>query len=790
MKKKRIIGFKSWLWIIAGFLFFFPELTFSKGLYQISGFVRDSISHEVLIGASVSVKEGNMLTMTDQHGYFKVSLPEETPLTISYIGYQQVTLTPTANSLLYVYLKTSTMLDAVTISAKIIQRPGIITLNAEEIESTPALTGKPDVMKVLQLYPGVQTLSEAASQLLVRGGDPGQNLYLLDHVPVTYVHHLGGFMSVFNADMINRVDFYAGGFPASYGGKTASIVDIAQREGNISGHKGSYSLGVTDASLLLEGPAGKNCSYIVTARKTLVDPLMMLATLVLEGNDNLIAYGFHDINAKFTWRPNYKQLVSVNLYQGDDYLNLANKSGLTSKEDKNVVTQQWGNWLVSARWNVVLGRYGYLENIVSYNRYRNQDKQAYRIKEANELTDVKRIDRSSVQDISWRMNGQLSIMTSWDLAYGSQLSYLLYEPNYVYRSTATTQALRLISSSISSAIYFDNTIHISSVLDFKPSVRFCTYSNQGKTFPRLEPRVELTFRASRNHLLLANYMEVNQFEHLIFTQGTIMSKEIWVPATPDIQPQHSRQVSLTWNDHYNNHPFSTDVTIYYKKISNLVTLKEGYENIVGITGIEDKVVSGGTGTAYGAEFMLRKNKGPWTGYVSYAWSEAYRQFDAINEGKQYAYEFHRPHSISLNLNRRLNKVWTANLVWVYQTGLPYTPALAKQYTPLLAINNPSETVLYQALIYGERNSARMSDYHRLDLSASYTTRSKKGHKVVWTFSVYNAYNRKNAYDYYYNDNPTDYMYTPEYNEKTAALQLYKLSLFPVIPSVSYRVYFK
>lgn len=750
---------------------------------QLSGFVRDAQNGEVLIGANVWEKNQKTGTSTDNRGYFSLIVNSPCRLSVSYVGYkhQNLNILSDKDSLITVTLEAENSLNEITVTA--IQEKGfeVTRLSAKELSLIPTLGGKPDVIKALQQLPGVQTQSEGMSLMMVRGGEPGQNQYLLDNVPLTYVNHLGGFMSVFNPDMINSVDFYKGNFPARHGGKLSSIVDVTQREGDVSKHQGSFSLGVTDVSFTLEGPlSNKKMSYIVTARKTLVDALLAGASTISGGNYAIVAYGFHDINAKLTWKPDERNGLSLNFYQGDDYLNFWTKPWKMVNDESSHINQQWGNWLISGRWNSVVNSKTYVENILSYSRYRNKSGQKYSYKEDEITEKIETLNRASVNDFSFRSAWKYSLMKNWNVEFGGQIGYLLYEPNYNYLSTSATPFIGDIYHSIESAVYLDNKINLLSGLMLQPSLRVSNFSNNGQNFPEVEPRVNLTYKLKNEQSFNLNYMRVSQSSHLVFAQTELLKREVWLPATSALQPEISNQFSASWNGNFAEGKYSAETNLYYKKMEHLVTLKEGYENMLGITGVENKIESEGVGIAYGAEFMLRKNTGKWTGSASYAWSHAERNFANINSGRSYEFDFNRPHSFTLNVNRDLGKNWTMSVVWILQSGMPYTPAMGKYFTL-----NPETGETGLEVIYGTKNSGRMQPYHRLDVGFNHTITTKRGNKAVWTYSIYNVYNHINPYSYYYdNDNKLD-----NFTDYNRPLNLYKIGIFSIIPSISYKVYF-
>lgn len=773
--------FKSSL--VLTLFFLFTNLYLNASQFRISGFVKDKKTNETLIGANIWIENQKTGTTTDNNGYFSLKVDAPCEMMFTYVGYRslQFSINIKKDTLLVVHLVPENNLKELIVSAKAQNTPGVTRISAAELQLIPTIGGKPDVLKAIQLLPGVLSQSEGMSLILVRGGEPGQNLYLLDNVPLTYVNHLGGFTSVFNPDMINSVDLYKSNFPARQGGKLSSIVDITQREGDVSKPKGSFSIGIIDATLTLEGPlANKKMSYLITARKTLYDAVMAATSYYAPESDGVLTYGFHDINAKLTWKPDNVNVFGLNFYQGSDYINIWSKKDEKKPDDKNHILQAWGNVMVAGRWKRVFSSKLHAENILSASKYNNGLKQQYSFKENDSIYNYKVAYRTSVTDISFRSNWKYELLRNWNVEFGGLASSLSYEPSYYFSTYDADNKPREIFRSFESALYLENKIQLFSRILFQPSIRFVHYLNDGNKFDAWEPRLSLGYKISGSQNLSLNYQRITQNSHLVFAQGAFFKQEIWLPASKNILPQASRQLSLSWNSSYFDAKYSTEINVYYKKMSNLATLKEGYENMVGMEGTENKMETNGEGLAYGTEFTLRKNTGKWTGSLGYAWSVANRRYEHINSGNAYEFDYNRPHNIILNISRKLKNNWTFNAVWVYQTGHPYTPALGKLYAIDLA-----NSKLSTELIYGLKNSDRMADYHRLDLGLNHTVTTRKGNKAIWTYSLYNAYNHINPYNYYYeNDNHDQngvYLTKP--------LKLYKISLFNFIPSISYKFFF-
>lgn len=744
---------------------------------NVAGYVKDELTGEKLIGAYVIETGTSNGTSTDNNGYFSLVLSGN-ELRASFIGYQTKYLTIKHDTLLIINLKGGQEIETINVEGERFKKFNVSTLNAREIISIPAIGGKPDVIKTLQLLPGIQTQSEGTSLMNVRGGNPGENLYLIDNVPLIYMNHLGGFTSVFNPEMINSIEVYKGGFPARYGGKLSSVVAISQREGNRDRIKGSFGIGVTDASLSIEGPINDKWTFIVNGRKTLTDGLFLIVSSLAD-QDFLVRYGFHDVNAKLTWRPNVKNSVSFNLYQGDDYLHYLNKPKLHKDDGRNELQNIWGNWLASARWSTTLSPKLYAENTVSFCRYRLKLNWNYNHKA--DSIDFHRENISSVQDFRVSSDWKYKINRGWSLGFGLQNSLLSYVPNKYYSSNLLMipDFERIYTNE--TALYLNNNLVLFDKLEANIGGRLTRYVNADYSDWSFEPRVSLNLQILKNQAISMTYQKVKQYAHLIFSAGNILNNEVWVPADAQFKPSESNQYSLGLKGNFYKHMFEYEISVYYKDMLNLSTYREGYQNFMGDGGWRSKIETNGKGTSYGAEFLLKKVKGDWTGFVAYTYSKTTRQYPGINRGVEFLFDYDRPHALAININRKLNVKWDFGLNWVYQTGLPYTPVIGRQ----MALQ---ERGLGEALIYGERNSGRIKDYHRLDLGFTLHSLTKRGRNCEWIFSVYNAYNRRNAYNYLYGYRKR--AGSTYYNKQPGeSLKLYQQSMFPIIPSVAYKVYF-
>lgn len=771
MKSSRALIFTVFLLLLVN--------TISAQLH-ISGIVKDDITGERLIGANILEAGTTNGISTDNNGYFSL-VTKKGNIKISFIGYKSTTLQFSSDTMVHISLEPGEQIDEVTVRGEQSKRFNISTLNKKEMLSIPSIGGKPDVLKALQMLPGIQSQQEGTSLLNVRGGNPGENLYLFDNTPIIYVNHLGGFMSVFNPDMINNIEVYKGGFPAKYGGKLSSIVSIAQREGDKSKLKGSLGIGVTDVSFCIEGPLlNKKASFIVTGRKTLTEPLYLLACNLTESDYNII-YGFHDLNGKFSWHPDDKNSLYFNFYQGDDYIKTWNRDYKSTKE-KYSFSNTWGNWLLSARWNKVISPRLFVDNTFSYTRYRLNIANSYLLK-STDTVDYKIGYQSTVQDFSIRSDWQFSPVRNLTFDFGAVSSFLAHIPNKTNfpDKTSNTDFERILANETS--IYANGRFTVFKYIDANIGARLVNYHSDNFNKTVIEPRIMVNAKLTPSQTVNFTFQHMNQFAHLVFTSGSIMNNEIWIPADKNINPSGSVQYSAGWKGSFLKDNIQIEANIYYKELNNLATYKEGYSNLMGDGNWRSKIETGGSGLAKGVELLIRKTTGKWTGFLGYTYSKSTRKYPNINRGEEYLFEYDRPHSVSININRQISEKWDFTLSWVYQTGLPYTPVIGRQ----IAIGRTTRIFYNEEFLYGERNSARMKDYHRMDVGFTYTTINKRGRKEIWNFSVYNLYNRHNPSSYYYGYDKDGFVrYDPE---NYTPIKQYQISFFPIIPSVSYKVFF-
>ncbi|MCC2547761.1 TonB-dependent receptor [Hymenobacter sp. BT175] len=759
------------------------------GRFTISGHVRDGATGESLIGVAVVNPATGQGTATNTYGFYSLTLPaaDSVKLLVSYLGYEKQRLGLKADrSLTYdVRLKPlSAELSGVEVvgsrEEKISRstRMGTINVPVSQIKLLPALFGETDVLKVLQLLPGVQSGSEGSSGLYVRGGSPDQNLILLDGTPVYNAAHLFGFFSVFNADAIKNVELIKGGFPARYGGRLSSVLDISMKEGNMEKFHGEGAVGIIASRITLEGPIKKDtASFIFSARRTYIDvltqPLVKLAT---EGVS--AGYYFYDLNGKLNWKVGARDRLYLSGYAGNDkfYADTEEKRG--EEYDRLDSGLGWGNRTAALRWNRVVNDRLFMNTHLTYTRYQflvgvESENRYY------QGTDLK-TDKfslaylSNIQDWSIKQDYDFVPNPNHYVRFGGQYILHQFRPGAVQAKGdlgVPTDEVNIGSRVRASeaGLYVEDDYRVSERLKVNLGVRYNTFLVNKKVYHSPEPRVSARFMLTEDVSLKASYARTSQFIHLLTNSGIGLPTDLWVPATAKIKPQTAQQfaVGAAKDLRFHDEDFELSFEAYYKPMNNLIEFREGAD-FLGTTDSDwESKVTSGQGWAYGGEVFLQKKSGKTTGWIGYTLAWSNRKFPELNQGRLYPYKYDRRHDASLVVIHQFSPTLTLSGTWVYGTGNATTLSQGRyQLGPFDDFED-----------YGPRNSYRMRAYHRLDLDLSHTKKKKWG-EIVNSFSLYNAYSRKNPF-YIYLDQGYS---TPSGGMVEAVYK--QVSLFPIIPSFS------
>ncbi len=764
--------------ILALMIFASPNIA-QEGV-NIHGFVFDAVTKEVLIGAVVMDTLSGKGVVTNEFGYYNLRLMPEgsVSLHVSYMGYKRkdIVLVKTAGNRYDFYLKPGIDLGEVVITAggpKDITRAteiSTVRLPMQEVKMLPNLFGEVDIIKAYQLTPGVQSGGEGKSELYVRGGSPDQNLIILDDVPLYYVSHFGGFFSIFNADAINDAKLIKGGFPARYGGRLSSVLDVRMKDGNMSNTSGAGSIGLLSAKLMVEGPILKHkSSYMVSARKNLLTPFHL--------TDDGIKYNFYDLNAKLNYRLTEKDRLFFSIYAGNDHVNV--ESG--SSNNYAASTVKWGNVAMALRYNRIFNEklLGNLIMATSHYQYINRF-------ENEILTDTTKqtLNNKLLTGINdWMLKGDFIYQASgsYQLRFGYNLTYHTITPNdEVYDKKVGERAVfRTYHSQIhifENALYAENEISLP-FAGINAGVRYVHLSLKDKNYNYPEPRLNLNIPLRPDFSLKASYALTNQFLHLLSYSGAGMPADYWMPSTEKVKPSQAKQYALGLAKTFREGLFQLSIEAYHKQLDGLIAFKPGASLIGNLSSWENVVITNGKGLNYGVEVFLQKSIGRTTGWAGLTLAKAERQFKDLNDGKAFSFKYDRLLDISLVWNYKVSEDIFLSTTWTYGSGYPVTLATERYES--------EDGIVF---VYDEINSFRMRDYHRLDFAIHFPKKTKWGERA-WSFSIFNLYNRKNPFYYYYQREMVDHSPVSNTAPEEGELKLYQRSLFGIFPSISYNFKF-
>jgi hypothetical protein len=766
----------------------------AQGKKTISGYVKNAETGEALIGARVYINALKVGAVANVYGFYSLTLPEgEHEIIYSFIGFEPIKkgVTLDQNITLDINLSEGNTLDEVTVTGEKKQHEsteiGTINLNMNKVKSLPVLFGEIDIIKTAQLLPGIQSGSEGSSGIYVRGGGPDQNLILLDGVPIYNANHLFGFFSVFNADAINSVKIVKGGFPARYGGRLSSVLDIRMNEGDMKKIHGEGSIGLISSKLMLNGPIIKDkTSFMISARRTYIDilakPFIKLANnaSAQEGFETNGGYFFYDVNAKLNHIVNPKNRIYFSAYLGDDKFYVDSKFKYTSDktyQGEDSGNLKWGNKIMALRWNHQFGPKLLLNTTLNYSSYKFVTGFGSQVweegKENDPIENFAFEYLSGITDWGGKLDFFYYPAPNHKVNFGIGETYHTFNPG-VNRLTTGSGGTALDTTFGSSKTYahefygfVEDDFTISKRISANLGVHFSNLYVRKKLYNALQPRAAFNIKVDEKSSVKFSYSRTAQFLHLLSNTSIGLPTDLWVPATDSIPPQYGHQVSAGY---FRELPkgFRVSTEAYYKQMDNLIEYKEG-ASFFSTNKDWEQLVEVGRGWSYGAEFLLEKRTGKTTGWIGYTLSWTNRQFENLNDGKIYPYRYDRRHDISVAVTHQFNDHIDIGVVWVYGTGNAVSLALQK-YNGLENdgyFNSPIEHI-------GDKNDYRMPAYHRLDVGVN-IHKEKKWGQATWSFGVYNAYNRRNPFylDFgYLKDNPNK-------------LVLKQISLFPIIPSVSY-----
>lgn len=787
--------------------------------YTISGTVTDKETGETLIGVTVLDRHSNKGTFTDVNGRFSLTLKKDSvDLSVSYVGYSPVMerFFLDANRTYHFQLFHSIELKEVTVTAERVQDVKSSQMSAtempiEQIKAIPVLFGEADIVKAIQLLPGVQSGNEGSSGMYVRGGGPDENLYLLDGVVLYNVNHMGGFFSAFNTDAVKNVTLYKGSFPARFGGRLSSVLDVTANNGNNQQLHGNVSIGLISAKLCLEGPIVKEkTTFNISARRTYADLFMVPIIKAIQkkkeggsngGEDFKAGYWFYDINAKATHKFSDKSRLFASFYMGSDkvYANVRTATGLG--EDQYMGSKdRWGNILAALRWNYALTPKIFMNVTGSYTRYTNSlfgsvEKSAEG--SGSQMSTITGQYDSGIQDLTLRADFTYTPNPNHNVKFGTYYTRHWFTPevmsgqvNYFDQiqmsdtlKVDTATGVRMIPAN-EYVLFAEDDWSIGQMVKVNYGLHLSGFQVENSFYPSIQPRLSGRLLLTDDLSLKVGYAYMNQYMHLLSTTGISLPTDLWLPVTDRVKPMKAHQVALglfySWSGIAD---FSVEG--YYKHMSNLLEYKDGMTLFGAPDNWEDMVVMG-DGWAYGVEFLVQRTIGKFTGWVGYTWSRTMHQFNregnVLNGGEPFPAKYDRRHDVSIVLSYKFNKKVDISATWVFSSGNALT--LAMQRYPQ-ASDDPDDydnaSNAADLSYISSRNNFRMPNYHRLDLGANFhrTFKNKRLHRTL-SVSVYNVYNRKNPYMLYVSN-------AESYQGYGSALM--QLSLFPILPSVAYTFYF-
>ncbi len=780
--------------VLIAFLLLAGLSSWSQIKYTINGYVRDSASGESVIGATVSVLNPARSVITNQYGYYSITLDSgQYTISTSHVSYFArafaVNLTSNQTADLLLLSKAAAMSEVLVYSRRRdanvkTAQMGKIDLSIAQIKGIPAFLGEVDILKTIQLLPGVRNAGEGNSGFYVRGGGPDQNLIILDDAVVYNTGHLFGFFSIFNADAIKNVALYKGGMPAQYGGRLSSVLDIAMKDGNSNDFIGEGGIGLIASRLSLQGPLKKDkSSFIISCRRTYVD--VLAKPFISEKSDfKGSGYYFYDLNAKVNYRFSEKDRLYLSGYFGRDVFTFANKKRSFS------AAIPWGNSTATLRWNHVFNPKLFANTTVVYNDYKfsfSAEQNKFQITLA-----------SGIRDVATKIDFDYYPAPGHKIKFGGQSTYHKFVPNIVsgkQDSVAFTPVNTDIKFASENALYVQDDWDVSDKLQVSYGLRWSSFSQVGpytryaldvdgnkldsisysslqniKTYGGLEPRFTFRYALNGTTSFKGSVSRNLQYIHLVSNSGSTLPTDLWVPSSFRVQPQKSWQYAAGLFKNFKDNQYETSIEAYYKPMRNQIEFEEGYTPGPGDP--ETHFVFG-KGWSYGTELFINKVRGRFTGWAGYTLSWTWRQFPQLNGGEKFPAKYDRRHDLSLVGTYDLTTKWKVGSVFVYGTGNATSLPVSFYFVEGVATQEFSKV-----------NQYRLAPYHRLDLSATYTPKPKKARRVQssWVFSIYNVYSRLNPYFVYFDQqgSPADGSLTVDGRQ---------VSLFPILPSVTWNFKF-
>jgi len=777
--------------------------------FTISGYITDAESAETLIGANILESHHHQGTNTNSYGFYSITLAEGTnEMNYSYLGYkaQKFLFNLKKDTLLNVRLQNDNLLQEVVVLSDKVEAGTMATqmsaceIPMVQIKNTPSLLGETDLFKTIQMIPGIQTGVEGSSGLYVRGGGPDQNLILLDGVPIYNVDHLFGFFSVFTPESVKKVTLFKGSFPARFGGRLSSVVDVRSNDGDMKTFHGVVSIGLLSTKINLEGPIIKNrTSFNISLRRSYLDLLMQ----PFMPEDEKFSYYFYDINAKINHKFSDRSRLFVNFYNGKDhyhysYTDDGDYSDLIYKDKTSL---DWGNVIASGRWNYIFNNKLFSNTTVAYNNY-HLDMNATSWNKGNRDTGIyensyKADYRSGICDLSYQIDFDYNPIPTHHIKFGTEYLYHSFRPevmtskvfdkeeNFIRQDTAYQSISNSHIYAHEVSAYLEDNFDISSKLRLNAGMHLSMFNVQRKSYYSVQPRISARYQLMKHLTIKAAYTKMSQYIHLLSSSPISMPTDLWVPVTNKIHPMQAHQYSL--GGYFTGiKGWEISVEGYYKDMQNVLEYKDGVSFFGSSSGWERKVEMG-HGRSMGLEFMVQKSIGSTTGWISYSLSKSDRKFNkgGINDGERFPYKYDRRHSANLTVNHKLSNRIDIGASWSFATG--GTTTIPEEVT---AVIRPGESNNYGAGQIGtqdyieHRNNYRLPASHKLNISLNFNKKTKHGIRT-WNISVYNVYNAMNPAFVYRRNLTTGYQTSSGEFYSISKPVIKKITILPCIPSVTY-----
>ena len=787
--------FAVWIWMMGLACFGHAQNV------QLSGYIQDAASGEMLPGATLWCAAESIGAGTNAFGFYSLGLPPgKQVLTVSYIGY--------APESVEVDLGEDTRLDfslraGVTIAEAVVLGDGEriedevqmskVEIPMDQIRKLPAIGGEVDLLKALQLMPGVQSGGEGTSGLYVRGGSPDQNLIVPDGVPLYSVSHLFGFFSVFNADAVKKMTITKGGFPARFGGRLSSVVEVQMKDGNMRETHGTVNVSLLASKLMIEGPIVKDkASFMISGRRTYLDVLTAPIIASVNAEDPNVQtkprYFFHDLNGKVNWRIGDRDRVYLSLFDGTDDFGF--ESTETYGESSSFIDfgLDWRNRVAALRWNHEWGPKMFSNLTLTRSQYEFNTGIEFResfgtVGDSN-TTRLASLYQSGIVDLGGRIDFLYALNNRHSLRFGGNVTLHTFNPGATTFQATFEGSVNAIDTTLGSDevgsdehfLFVEDEMRLHPNLKANVGLHAALLRVNGTNFTSLQPRVSLNYRLPDGSALKASYARMNQFVHLLTNEGLALPTDLWVPATDRVTPQTSEQWAVGWAKTYGG--VECSVEGYHKAMTGLLSYREGASFTNTFNAAWEDQVTQGVGDAYGVELLLQKKQGRTTGWIGYTLSWANRRFEEINSGNPFHYTYDRRHDASIVVMHSLSDRVDLSATWVYGTGRALTlpESVFRTFAPMSLTGLTPELEGTTVEVPGGKNEYRTSPYHRADLSLS-IRKQKKRYLRSTIISVYNAYNNLNPFFSLVDINEDGTRVIREYG------------IFPIIPSIAWRIEF-